>query len=608
MYVPRDPSASEARNIEKWQLVYADNSDLDNPDKGIRGFATRMYPERIKERYGFPPIHKEMYEEFLLLYDPAKTLMQERQLQEILFRGASKSTLALLVCSSYIGCYNGNQILLPNGKTAIIEEDVVVLASETNAFATNWSMAIRSEFGTNPALKQIFGHMRSRGITDEEGNWTKGCFTILRSRLHEVFRGKDLTYISRGVGQQIRGLNINGRPTIVFADDLYSLKGILTPETRAKTRYWFNSECKNTLDNVEGKIMSIGTVVHEDTIVVDHKNNEEDWRTIEHAVMPMENFQKVLDRHCKVNRDTAECTIPLPELCYQLEEQGYYTCWPEKFSLRSVLLKFRESIIQRTEAGFWQEMFHQVITEEEKSIRQSMMRVKDFDIIVREEDGLPFVRIVDGDEVQYRNVNLGIGMDCATSFQPDRANTAIIYCAIDSNARVYVISAVQGKWGTRDEIVDGLIDRKGSVDEAFRLIGKDERPRVAIEVNQVGAEVCRVFRREMRTRGLILPVIEVTQTTNKEERIRDTLSPYYQTMSVYHRPGQNMLMHQLQFLGKTGLNDLADAFATIMAKLKPPAKAIAYEGKPTEKKYEMPDFLKRQSHEGHKAQVTWRLH
>ena len=608
MYVPRDPSASEARNIEKWQLVYADNSDLDNPDKGIRGFATRMYPERIKERYGFPPIHKEMYEEFLLLYDPAKTLMQERQLQEILFRGASKSTLALLVCSSYIGCYNGNQILLPNGKTAIIEEDVVVLASETNAFATNWSMAIRSEFGTNPALKQIFGHMRSRGITDEEGNWTKGCFTILRSRLHEVFRGKDLTYISRGVGQQIRGLNINGRPTIVFADDLYSLKGILTPETRAKTRYWFNSECKNTLDNVEGKIMSIGTVVHEDTIVVDHKRNEEDWRTIEHAVMPMENFQKVLDRHCKVNRDTAECTIPPSELCYQLEEQGYYTCWPEKFSLRSVLLKFRESVIQRTEAGFWQEMFHQVITEEEKSIRQSMMRVKDFDIVVREEDGIPFIRIVDGDEVQYRNVNLGIGMDCATSFQPDRANSAIIYCAIDSNARVYVISAVQGKWGTRDEIVDGLIDRKGSVDEAFRLIGKDERPRVAIEVNQVGAEVCRVFRREMRTRGLILPVIEVTQTTNKEERIRDTLSPYYQTMSVYHRPGQNMLMHQLQFLGKTGLNDLADAFATIMAKLKPPAKAIAYEGKPTEKKYEMPDFLKRQSHEGHKAQVTWRLH
>ena len=602
-----EPSAAECKNIKQWQLLFADNTDLDNPDKGIRGYATKLFPETIKERFGFPPIHKEMYEEFLLLYDPSKTLMQERQLQEILFRGASKSTLALLVCSSYIGCYNGKEILLPNGEKALVEEDVAVLASETNSFATNWSMRIRSEFGTNRTLTQIFGRMRSRGITDEEGNWTKGCFTILRSRLPEIYRGKDMTFISRGVGQQIRGLNIHGRPTIVFADDLYSLKGTLTPETRAKTRYWFNSECKNTLDNVEGKIMSIGTVVHEDTVVVDHKKNTEDWKTVEHAVMPLENFQKVISEHCKVDRDIAECSIPDATQCMQLEQHGYITLWPQKFPLRSVLLKFRESIVQRTEAGFWQEMFHQVITEKEKTIKQSMMRVKDFDIVIREGDKVPFVRIVEGGEVEYRNVNLGIGMDCATSFKPDAANSAIVYFAIDYRSRVYVITAAQGKWGTRDEMKDGVIETKGTVDEVFRILGKDERPRVVIEVNHVGAEVSRSFKRQARRRGVIINPIEVTQTTNKIERIRDALSPYYQTMSVIHRPGQEMLMHQLQYLGKTGLNDLADAFSTGMAYVKAPPKSIPFKQGDKEEHYRTPDFLKGFIPPSHTAREKWRM-
>ena len=61
-----------------------------------------------------------------------------------------------------------------------------------------------------------------------------------------------------GARQQIRG-KVKGasRPTLVIADDIYSEETVITEESRAKIKRWWNNAVMNSIDNVKGKVVDV---------------------------------------------------------------------------------------------------------------------------------------------------------------------------------------------------------------------------------------------------------------------------------------------------------------------------------------------------------------
>lgn len=592
-------------NIINWQRIFADNSDLNDNERGIIAFSRIVFPEHIDAVFSVAPIHREMYKHALMLYDPEYRFLPERQLQLIVFRGASKSTTMLGVFAAYIVCMNGHNMILPNGKIVKVEEDVICISSETGTFAENWTTRLRASLASKPWIREIYGSMRRGKLQDEEGKWQLGNFTIHKNKLPYPYTGRNCAVIARGTGQQIRGINLNGRVTLWLPDDIYSKNNIKTVEGRQNVRYWFNAESKNSLDQNKGKVISIGTMVHEDTVVMDNKKmakNNRFWKCVEYPVMDLGQFQEVVSKYCTVNLDTHTCLIPNAEECYNLEQKGYNTNWPKKFPLELVLMKYAEAI-EGSMVGavtmFYQEYFHITLAEEDKNIKRNQMQDLDFELLCERVDGqmLSWVKV----GTEYRHVNTMIAIDAAGSTQNGADPTALVFVAMDFYGRVYIHRSQSGRYAVVDEYSsveeqkrwfgkltpanardsDGQpsIKRIGSADEMFRWIG-EHRCEIAVEIQAtIGHEIVRQIYAKMALYGIRRTVYEVPATTKKEERIVQTLSPHYQSFSVFHRPGQTVLKDQLEMIGKMTHDDEADALEIAVSRVRKPNRLIEYKRK-----------------------------
>ncbi len=628
-------NGTQISKAQQWFELWKDNSNPDNINAGIISFARTCLSSTIRPEFGIPEIHKEMYMETLQLYHPRKTMMLDRQLQFELFRDAAKSTIGSFVLPLYITCMNGHQILIAdteivsvkdrngetyeeqrikslNGIPVLIKEDVILLMSETYSMAENWVDKIRTELSTNPIIKRVFGDMRPERIADEEGKWTRGCFRALRdkSTTQSWQKGEDVEVAAKGATQQIRGYNSKGRITLFIADDLYSLKTVGTVETRQKTRYRYSAEAKNGVDANTGKILSIGTKVHDDTIIVDNERNRR-VKTIKHAAMDKDKFMYILDNYCKIDSEKRLCYVPSVEKCRELEECGYVTNWPERLSLKILLSQYSEAFEGKQEGQtlsmFWQEKFHETLSEEDKKFKRQSMKDLRFELVTQHMGGtkMTFVKVYNNDgSISYRNVNTCISIDAATSFSTKADDTAMVWILKDFYERIYFYRKIDGKFGINDtfkfeelehKYVNTLcrdrreIERIGISDEIFRWLDKDNphKTKFVIETNHVGHEVTRTIKAKMRRYGQIFNVIEVVNTLkNKQDRIADNLSKYAEAGFMYFNSEENWetLKDQLEYLGKTSKDDLADAASTGAVNLDKPNINISELKKDTKKK------------------------
>lgn len=636
---------------KEWYDNWADNSDPDNINKGIISFARTLFPNIIESKYGVPDVHKDMYKQLLQLYNPKYTNYIQRQLQLMLARDFAKSTCGIFVFPLYLLCFNGHKIKVANldddgelidfnGVETTINEDVIVIMSETLKMAENWALRIRREISVNRFLKTVFGTMKPESVRDDEGKWTASQFKCLKDRLPDKSApdwksklyqsGRNATLVAKGANQQIRGLNIDGRVTTFLFDDLYSQKNTITPESRQKIRYMVSAEAKNGIDKNTGKVVFIGTMVHDDTLIKDNMSNK-NYKVIKYTAMDKDKFHYVLNKYVEINSENRTCKIPTQKECKELEESGYVTNWKERYSLYILLSEYSEAfegkIEGRTLGMFWQEKFHDVLSEEDKVFRQEHFKPLKMELVHVEIQGrkTTFIKIhkLDGN-VEYRTVNIAIGIDRAISYSERADDTAIILVAKDCKSRVYFMKLMAGKFGTTDEFkdeYDGLyldklcldrnkIKRIGAVDEVFRwLHGTNANCKIIIEVNSAGNETVRVALAKRRMYKMFYPVIEVLNTRNKIERISDALSPYIEMM-YFNTDGElEQLKNQLEYLGKTTKDDCADIAGTVVEHLRRPEIEEKFENsliaKP--KKYEtyMQKYNKQKYNKSKSYRDTW---
>jgi hypothetical protein len=371
----------------------------------------------------------------------------------------------------------------------------------------------------------------------------------------------------------------------------------------------------NSIDNLRGKVVVLGTILHEDTILVDIENNPL-WKVIKLPVMGhvdedkrviMDTFHEFMDKHIKVNWNEGVCQLPYDDIKDNNERRqrqriyfdkvqsskDWELHWPARADLYFLALKFQEAVYNNTVAGFYQEYFHVVIPPHEKRFSPEMMlKARPYEL--KYAHGYNWVRfnpeLHKGDDEGWINCNIEFGIDLAGT---GRDETVISPVLSLPDYRIVVLPQVTGKMSIRDDFqfdtsedlrrfrVDESSDpslrlRTGVVDETLRLALR-YHPSV-IKVGVAGEEELQVeeLRRVFEQNHLYTIYIQSRPQTSregrKEQRIYGTLLPYYETRMVYHATGLAKLEYQLQYLGRSKNDDCADALECALFNISFPEK------------------------------------
>ena len=562
-------------HIAMKQETWLDNTDPDN--LGIVKWCHECLPEFAHDKS--PWFHIELFYDLLSLYNPIFRNKYERLYEFISFRGSAKSTAANTLFVSYILAHNGRKIRFKiDGeiKEFLIEEKTICIISETAGSAEEFTVRIRDAFSTSQRLLYYYHFQISEALDSVTGQWTRTAFKINGCYVQGV-----------GSGQQIRG-KVKGayRPTLVIADDIYSEKNTITEESRAKTKQWWTNAVMNSIDDKLGKVLVLGTIVHDDTILVDLEHNDQ-WRTKKVQMMDIEKFHELIKEHTTVDWDTNNCVLPFEKEVDRVKrstlqrayfnkvqaEQDWKLAWEERIDLYFVALKYKEAVFNGTVSGFYQEYFHITRSPEDKRFKPEFFQHLKRGYEFKHENGYNWLNIKGEDKWHHCNIEFGI--DIAGKGKDDAVISVI---ASLPDLRVIVLHQALGKWSIRDFLYGDTSEDKryskvcldrtkvrkiGIVDEAFRLSRRFHPSKIKIgiaaEEGLIHEEMTRVFQENYDYTTYIMERKQTVKEGKKETRIAATLLPYYETMMVYHAHEFKKLEYQLEFLGKSDHDDCADA-------------------------------------------------
>lgn len=575
--------------IELKKAEWLDNSDINN--LGIVKWARECLPE-----FAFnatPTFHIDIYYNYLRLYDPDFRNKYERLLGIEAFRESAKSTTRDIFVS-YVLAHNGETIKLKVGddiKEFPIQESAIVIISQTSGSAEEFTVRIRNIFTESERLRWYYSFQITEALDSITGQWTRTAFKL-----------NDCFVMAIGSKQMIRG-RVKGfsRPSLVFGDDIYSETTVITEESRTSIRKWWNNAVMNSIDNLRGKVVLLGTILHEDTVIVDIERNPM-WKTMKIPVMGyvddsnevnMDIFHEFIENHMKIDWETSTCILPFDEIKDEIERRSkqrlYYDKvqsqkdwqlrWPERIDLYFLALKFKESVYNNQVAGFYQEYFHIVIPPHEKRFTKDMM-VKSPPYDFKHMHGYNWIRF-NPDQYEKEDdgwiiCNVEIGVDLAGTGKDEAVLSPV---ASLPDGRVIVLPQSSGKYSIRDDFrmdTSELLRRDkvqvsrspettrvGVVDEAFRLALRYKPSVIKVGVSGEEELVVEEMRRVFQENGLYTVYIQsrpqTTREGRKEQRILGTLLPFYETRMVRHTSGLSKLEYQLEYLGRAKHDDCADA-------------------------------------------------
>lgn len=574
------------KKLEEW----LDNTDESN--LGIVKWCHEMMPEFAYDHT--PWFHEKLFIDLLRLYNPDYRNKYERLYEFISFRESAKSTAANTLFASYILAHNGQKFKIKIGgeiREFTIDEKLIVIVSETSTSAEEFTVRIRDAFSQSERLRYYYRIAITDAIDSITGQWTRSSFKFNNCYVQAV-----------GSGQQIRG-KVKGasRPTMLIADDIYSENNTITEERRTRIKRWWNNSVMNSIDNVNGKVIVLGTILHDDTIIVELEKNPQ-WKTIKIEVMPIDLFHKFLEEHTKTDWDLGRCYLPHDDeedKDVRLGKQKKYfddiqkksdwkLAWPQRIDLFLLAIKYQEAVFNNAVSGLYQEYFHITQSPQDKRFRKSY-----FQILppweLKYEHYHTWIKLPAED---WQICNIEFGVDLAGKGKDDAVITTVAALA---DLRLLVLNQRSGKFSIRDDasnapssdlrlnkvILDrGEIHRVGIVDEAFRLALRFHPSKikvgVAAEEELIVDEMRRVFQENRDYKTYVYPRRQTSLEGKKEQRITNTCLPYYETRMVYHDPSVSALEYQLEYLGKATHDDAADSLECAFHHIDFPEK-IPYE-------------------------------
>lgn len=277
------------------------------------------------------------------------------------------------------------------------ESKFVLLISRSRAHAINLLTTIKNTLEFSKELQMLFGY-HGQAVARKWGE----DFVILDTG--DVIMAK-------GMGQQVRGLNIYGRrPTFIALDDAEDEENTKTPERMEANLRWFLQALVES--GAKGvRIINIGTPQHERCIVFTLKDLSE-WRS---------------QHYHAINID---------------DDGKEYALWPELRPLD--WLKNRRDSLENIGriSVFYREYQCEVVGDEDQLFPPHVIQ-RWSGKFFRDERGKAFIKRTDLADDPVIAVNVFMGVDPASSIATNADFTVIMTIAMDADKNRYVLDLVR---------------------------------------------------------------------------------------------------------------------------------------------------------------------
>jgi len=595
-------------NQEKIALVVDNTATIDNiNDLGILKFGKMFFPERFDR--DFSEVHYIMARLLFRILDPSKEYALDRQAYFLVHREAAKTTIGSFLFPAYMIYLKGHtmyvrsdllgwdkameerypQHMLSPGIVKIkIGENFILITSQTKLRAEGFVSSIKSVIENRQDLALVFGDKDPRVIEESEE----------RKKSHKMWRinsfvTSDETIVwALGSGQHIRGINVNGyRPSMIIVDDIYSQENTKTIEAREKLNYWYDAELINSWDSRRGKVLTLGTLVHPETIFKDLKEDPK-IEGVNRPIISKEELKKLIEMCSK----TGEFIVPNHFECEKIDNELKTLSWRDHKGSYFILNKYKNALLKRKLDYFYQEFMNEPIAPETKMISPDAFRKLDLDLYIKNK-----VQMVEFDLWDRHWVGqclLFAGLDPASSIVNTADDTAIVvagfarcfpsapgmdlYQAAKAYPKGKVFPIIVHIEGGKYSITD-YQKMPGMAEALLRLDAKYKIERINAEANgqqeQIVRQISKVFsepnEEAVAIRRRVLGKEEPRKTViwnefnliRKEERILSILLPIVQQYKIVlcpKIPEITILYNQLLTVGFASHEDYPDAFATAL--------------------------------------------
>jgi len=429
-------------------------------------FSGTLMPERFTRP--FSTLHKQIFK-----------LIDDDSIQRVVIaapRGFGKTTLNTIAYPAKNILFNQRKFILP--------------VSATATSAVTQGENLKRELIQNPIIKEFFGDMKSDSFAKDQ--WVTSTGTMI---------------MPRGAGQQVRGLLFNAqRPDLIIVDDLEDSESVRSEEQRQKLYDWFFSDLCNCVDRSSShwKIVVIGTVLHEDSLLVNLLDDPE-WVSVR---------LELCDDSLKSN---------WPDFISDVEVKKLYEGYKERGQLDVFYREYRNIPVSTEDATFRQEYF--------KPYTETSLKVSE--------------------KKELLNVVI---VDPAKTVKLHSAESAIVGWGVSrSDKKMYV----------RDVVADRLYPDQ-LYDEMFAMVVRLDARILAVEVTSLNEFIVQPIKNEMMKRGITVFFMELNARDKKENRIAQ-LVPYYRQGYIYHNENCcQQLESQLMAFPRSRRWDVMDAAAYII--------------------------------------------
>lgn len=295
-------------------------------------------------------------------------------------------------------------------------------------------------------LKQMVVAAMRAGLNIKKGAiWNNSSFEVIVDDLHRC-------YVEvYGAGQDPRGGTYDfSRPTLLIFDDIESKQGLYAVASKAnrkKLASWFWGECIPGLDPIRGRVLFVGTILHEDSLL----NN----------ILKNERFKvKVIPIITAAGRSAWPDRHPLSKADAELKRLEFLKRFNKESDIESI-----EEIKERYKAEgqlklFYQEYLCVPQAEEARLFKAEYFRyyshieckeefehleIKTLNGVKKLTYQVPtHIVLSDGEKIDIEHTIRYATTDLASKKGKDK--TVIITCAYDSNNNVYVLPIRAGHW------------------------------------------------------------------------------------------------------------------------------------------------------------------
>lgn len=382
-------------------------------------------------------------------------------------------------------------VAYPAKRMLFREKKFVVPISCTSTQAVMQSEDLKRELISNREISSLFGSIKAEG---RENTFSK--------EMWEASFGAMV--VPRGAGQQVRGIRYGRhRPDLIIGDDLEDAESVKSDEQRKKLQEWFFADVCNSVDRgSDWKIVVIGTVLHEDALLV-KLLEDPTWHSI---------HLSICDDELRSN-------------------------WPEFISDEEVKALYASFVSQGLSDTFFREYRN--------------MPISTIDAVFRAE---LFKYYEPSELYDNKNISYYVIVDPAKTTKLQSADSAIVCWGVDkAKHQLFFHDCESGKFYP-DELYD----------KTLRMVQRHQARVLGVEVTSLNEFITQPIKNEMRVRGIFPTFVELKARDKKENRIA-AIAPYYRLGYIHHNKNVSAKLEQ-QLLGfpRSRLWDVMDAAAYIV--------------------------------------------